>query len=123
MNIRHCDILLSGLRFYAYHGVLEQERKVGGHYTVDLTLRLSDATPALDADDLAGTVNYAEVFEVVRREMAVPSALLEHVAARILRAVFTAFPRVASAIITLRKDTPPMGADSDGCAVRLEAER
>lgn len=123
MTITNCDIQLQQLRFYAFHGVLPHERVVGGHYTVDLHLHLSDATRAIENDDLAGTVNYAEVHDVVKREMDIPSALLEHVAGRILRAVFEAFPLVASATIVLRKDTPPMNADCAGCAVRLTAER
>lgn len=123
MTITNCAIRLDGLRFYAYHGVLEQERLVGGHYTVDLVLTLGDCSAAIDDDDLSGTVNYAEVYEAVRKEMAQPSALLEHVAGRILRRILTDFSRVVTARITLRKDTPPMGADCDGCAVVLEVKK
>lgn len=129
MTITQFDIRLEGLRFYAYHGVLPQERKVGGRYTVDLVLTLpapvADAATvaAIAADDLAGTVNYAEVYAVVRREMETPSYLLEHVAGRILHAVFDAFPLVEKASVTLRKDTPPMGAACNGCAVTLTAQR
>lgn len=123
MTITQCDIRLEGLRFYAFHGVLPQEQIVGGHYTVDLCLRLSEAERAVLHDELAGTVNYAEVYRLVQREMATPSALLEHVAGRILSAIFAAFPTVATATITLRKDNPPMGADGEGCSVRLTAER
>lgn len=123
MTITNCAIHLDSLRFYAYHGVLEQERLVGGHYTVDLVLTLNDCTAAIDDDDLSGTVNYAEVYEAVRKEMAQPSALLEHVAGRILRRILTDFSRVETARITLRKDTPPMGADCDGCAVVLEVKK
>lgn len=123
MTITNCEIQLKGLRFYAYHGVLEQERKVGGDYTVDLQLRLSEADAAVFGDDLDGTVNYAEVYDLVRHEMAVPSALLEHVAGRILAAIFDRFPKVAAATVNLRKVNPPMGASCDGCAVVLTADR
>lgn len=129
MTITLFDIRLEGLRFYAYHGVLPQERKVGGRYTVDLVLTLPAPVEgvatcaAVERDDLAGTVNYAEVYDVVRREMELPSALLEHAAGRILRAVFDAFPLVEKAVVTLRKDTPPMGAACNGCAVTLTATR
>lgn len=129
MTFTHLDIRLEGLRFYAYHGVLPQERKVGGRYTVDLVLTLpapaegAATCAAVSNDDLAGTVNYAEVYDVVRREMAIPSALLEHAAGRILRAVLESFPLVEKAVVTLRKDTPPMGAACNGCAVTLTATR
>lgn len=123
MKIKNCEIRLEALRFYAYHGVLQQERNVGGFYTLDLCLTLSDASSAIADDTLAGTVNYAEVYELVRSEMATPSALLEHVAGRILTAVFERFPLVASAVVSVRKDNPPMGADCAGCTVTLSAER
>lgn len=123
MRLSQCDIQLRGLRFYAYHGVLEQERRVGGDYTLDLVLTLSDASRAIFHDDLAGTVNYAEVYALVEREMAQPSALIECVAGRILQALFDAFPLVASATVTLCKVNPPMGADTRGCAVSITAER
>lgn len=123
MKIKNCEIRLEALRFYAYHGVLQQERNVGGFYTLDLCLTLSDASSAIADDNLAGTVNYAEVYELVRSEMATPSALLEHVAGRILTAVFERFPLVASAVVSVRKDNPPMGADCAGCTVTLSAER
>ena len=123
MTITNCEIELKGLRFNAFHGVLEQEHKVGGDYTVDLQLRLSDAEAAIFDDKLDGTVNYAEVYDLVHHEMTVPSALLEHVAGRILAAIFDRFPKVAAATIHLRKVNPPMGAACDGCAVVLTAER
>lgn len=123
MTVTDCTIRLEGLRFHAFHGVLKQERTVGGSYTLDLALHLADAATAIQHDQLDGTVNYAEVYEVVNREMAVPSALLEHAAGRILEAVFTAFPSVDKACIALRKDNPPMGADCKGCSVELEAVR
>lgn len=129
MTITRFDIRLDGLRFYAFHGVLPQERTVGGDYTVDLVLTLAPPAEgvatarAVWADALDGTVNYAEVYDVVRREMAQPSALLEHVAGRILGRLFDAFPLIEEARVTLRKGTPPMGAASDGCAVTLTAAR
>lgn len=123
MTITNCDIELKALHFYAYHGVLEQERKVGGDYTVDLQLQLSDAEAAIYDDQLDGTVNYAEVYELVRHEMATPSALLEHVAGRILSAIFDRFPKVVRATVKVCKVNPPMGASCNGCSVALTAER
>ena len=64
-------ITLPTLRFYAYHGVLPQERKVGGDYELTLHLQIDndDAYEALCYDELEGTVNYAEAYELVKQEM------------------------------------------------------
>jgi len=122
MNITSSSITLERLRFYAFHGVLPQERRVGGDYVVSLTADC-DITRAAESDCVDDTVNYAAVYAVVKREMMVPSQLLEHVAARIARAVMSEFGEVSRVSIALTKCNPPMGADGDGATVRLTMER
>ncbi len=123
MQILQSTIQLKGLKFYAHHGVMPQERKVGAHFSVDLTLFLADASTAILKDELAATVNYAEVYDVVKKEMAVPSQLLEHVAGRIANAVFHNFPLVESLEASITKNNPPMGADCEGASFSLKAKR
>ena len=65
-------VRLDGLRFYARHGVLPQETKVGAEFTVDLRLA-ADFSCAAEMDELEGTLNYAEVFERVKAEMEISS--------------------------------------------------
>lgn len=110
------------LRLYAYHGVMPQERKVGAWFTIDLTLR-TDFSLALERDELGGTVSYADVYELVRREMQTPSRLLEHVGGRICRSVFRSFPAVEAVSLRLMKDTPPVGANCGGMGIEIEMER
>ena len=118
MRITHSYIVLREVRFYARHGVMPQERKVGGDFTVSLRVGV-DLTRPVASDDVADTLNYATLYEVVKREMAIPSQLLEHVAGRIGQAVFDAFPQVTTIDLTLVKLNPPMGADSEGAGVEL----
>lgn len=103
-------IHLKGLKLYAYHGVLPQESQVGAEYTIDLRLK-TDFTQAAETDRLEGTVNYAEVFNAVKKEMEIPSQLLEHVAWRIARRLLDDFPTISKVDIALYKQNPPMGAD------------
>lgn len=120
------QIVLNQLKFYAYHGVLQQEQVTGGHYETDLVLHIEDrdAREALWYDQLDGTVNYAEVYEVVREEMKQPSALLEHVAARISRALLRKFRLIRTVQIEVRKCVPPIeGFDGAGVSVRYEGQR
>lgn len=112
-------IHLQQLRFYAYHGALQQERVVGGEYVVDLHLTVDVEASAYASDCLEGTVNYAEVYDCVAAEMKVPSNLLEHVAHRIASRLLKDFPRVLKADVTICKLNPPMGAASSGAGVRL----
>lgn len=106
-------ILVEGLRIRANHGVFSQETLVGNVFEVSLRLSYPPALEAMDDDDLAHSLNYAEVIEIVKREMATPSRLLEHVAGRIRRAIVEAWPAIDSGEITVRKLTPPVSAQLD----------
>jgi dihydroneopterin aldolase len=106
------------MQFYAFHGVSEQERKAGNRFTVDLLLD-APLEPAIYSDRLEDTIDYAGVYAVVKREMAVPSCLLEHAAGRILSALKKAFPQLTAMEIKLAKLSPPFGGDAHSAAVVL----
>ncbi len=122
MRIAQSYIHLNNLHFYAYHGVLPQEQVVGGDYSVSLRVAV-DVAAAVEHDVVDVTLNYATLYEVVKREMLIPSALLEHVAGRIGQAVMDAFPRVTAVDLTVVKCNPPMGAVCDGAGVELHFVR
>ncbi len=111
-------IFIAGLRMRACHGVLPQERIVGGDFEVNLSVEY-DITRAMATDDVADTLSYADLSDLVRREMAVPSNLLEHVAGRIAKAIIGRWPQVQSVSLSITKLNPPMGADCDGAGVEL----
>ena len=111
-------IRLEKLRFRAFHGVMEQERRVGGDYEV--TLRIGYPwQAAMESDDVGDTLDYSAAYAAVVREMVLPSRLLEHVAGRIANRLLATFPQITSVDLWLTKLCPPMGADSDGAGVEL----
>lgn len=111
-------IRLERLRFRAFHGVLPQERIVGGDFEV--TLRIGYPwQQAMESDAVGDTLDYAAVYRLVRAEMVQPSLLLEHVAGRIVKTLLRDFPLITSIDLCLTKVTPPMGADSEGAGVEL----
>lgn len=118
MKLMSSKIYLRNVRFHAFHGVLPQEGIVGNDYLVNLVLDY-DFSSAMKTDDLQGTLNYAEVYQKVREEMAVPSKLLEHVAGRIAHRLFSDFQEIQKLQLSITKVNPPMGADSDGAGVEV----
>lgn len=118
MKLKSSKIYLRNVRFHAFHGVLPQEGIVGNDYLVNLVLDY-DFSSAMKTDDLQGTLNYAEVYQKIREEMAVPSKLLEHVAGRIAHRLFSDFPEIQKLQLSITKVNPPMGADSDGAGVEV----
>lgn len=115
-------IELEEMRFYAYHGVMEQEQKVGNTFVVNLELEFNQYI-SLKQDELEQTINYAEVYTLVKREMDKPSQLLEHVVGRIASALFRAFTLIEGLNIKLSKQKPPFSADIRSASVRLELRR
>ncbi len=119
-------IRMPQMRFFARHGVLPQEQTVGADFLVSLALHIDDeqARPALFADNLDGTVNYAEAYALVNRLMQQPSALLEHVAARVARALIRQFRLLRQVDVTVTKCAPPItGYQGAGVSVEYSLRR
>ena len=111
-------IYLKNVRFHAYHGVLQQERIVGNDYVVNLVVDY-DFTSAMETDELSATINYAELYEIIKEEMAIPSKLLEHVVGRIGKRVFSEYSAIRQIQLAITKEKPPFGADCDGAGVEV----
>lgn len=115
-------IFINGVRFHAYHGVMPQERVVGADFTVDVKVGY-DMTQAIDSDNITHAINYAQVADIIAREMAIPSQLLEHVAGRTANAILNELSMAQYVYISITKDNPPMGIDSMGAGVVLHVTR
>lgn len=111
-------ILLENIEIFAHHGVFAQETKVGNSFMINLKLEVDLKNPSF-SDELEDTVSYAEVFQIVKEEMKIPSKLLEHVAGRIIRRLKTTYTEIESAEIKLSKRNPPVGGQVDFASVVL----
>lgn len=118
MKIERSYIYLRDIRFHAFHGVTPIEKEVGSDFTVSVRVAV-DVSAAVEHDNVDVTLNYASLYEVIKREMMIPSNLIENVAARIGKAIFETFPQVEVLDISLMKINPPMGADCEGAGVEL----
>ena len=116
MTIEQSCIELRHLTFHSHHGVLPEERLLGNTFTVNLTLE-ADISHAIASDELSGTINYAEAYEVVKREMDIPSQLLEHVCGRIGTSLLDHFPTLRRVKVCVIKHNPPI----DGAGPCLSA--
>ena len=122
-TLSEAQIELRGLTFFAYHGVLPEERREGNTFVVDLTLE-ADIRQAVFSDDLDDTINYAAAYDIVKREMDIPSQLLEHVCGRIATALLDEFSALQRVVVCVVKRTPPIeGAGVCESAVRLVMSR
>jgi len=100
-------IEIRGLQARGRHGVLPAERAAGQDFVVDVVLEV-DVTTAAATDDLADTVDYADLAErlaaVVSGE---PVDLIETLAERLADVCLTD-PRVAAAEVSVHKPQAPV---------------
>ena len=116
------SIELKNMQFFAYHGVLEHETLHGNNFSV--TLRFwANLLDACMSDDVAKTISYADVYDLVKQEMNIPSKIIEHVAYRILKRVEEAFPAMERVEVEVAKMNPPVGGVMDYSAVTLSNQR
>lgn len=111
-------IILKGMQFYGYHGVLPEEKELGQPFIVDLEL-CCDLREAGLSDDLSKTVDYSRVFTmvegIVTRE---PFQLIESLAERIAAVILKEFP-VARVLVRVRKPHAPLRGIFTDLAVEI----
>lgn len=112
-------ILLTGVRGFGHHGVLDFERRDGQEFAVDAVIDLPG--PAA-GDDLASTLNYADAAVVIHGEITGEAVdLIETLAERIaVRLLDLGSPRVE---VTVHKPSAPIPVPFDDVAVRVVRRR
>lgn len=115
-------IELEEMKFWAFHGCLETERKKGNLFLVDFKGEM-DITKASESDHLEDTVNYARIYDIVKAQMEVPSDLLELVAGRIKRAITAEFPEFERFSVRVSKHNPPVNGPVEWSRVTIKYEK
>lgn len=112
------EIKINDMEFFSYHGFYPEEQKIGCKYTVDLVLTVPLDEPC-HSDRLDTTINYEEVYTLVRHEMDHPSKLIENVAGRIITAIKGRYPQIEHIDIQLYKYNPPLGGQVGRVGIHL----
>ncbi|CAI8299407.1 MAG: Dihydroneopterin aldolase [Opitutia bacterium UBA7350] len=112
-------IELKGLEFFAYHGVLPEEAKLGQQFSVDVILKL-DSGLRFESDAVESTVNYAEVYALVDaiftgERFNLIERAAEVIAGRILRD----FGRVVEVAVKVRKPAAPISGIFEYCSAEV----
>lgn len=124
MKITHLTKLsIKGAKFYAYHGVKEAEKEIGGKYEVDLEM-FYDATSAIINDDVKYAVNYEEAIYTVTDVIGEESYnLIETLASEILNMLMEKFTNLQKATIRIRKMAVPVRTFTDYVEAEHTIER
>ncbi len=113
-------IKIQGMQFYAFHGCFVEEQVVGTHFQVNCTIT-TDCKLAASTDDLTKTINYQEVYVLIKQTMQQTSHLLENVAYRIIKVLQNAFPMITEIEVEVQKMNPPLGGKIENVAVILNS--
>jgi len=79
------SIELQDVHIYAYHGLQDGEQKTGSEYVVNLAVTYPENDHSFD--NLQNTIDYVELFEIVKQRMNVATPLLEKLADGIIRKI------------------------------------
>jgi dihydroneopterin aldolase len=112
-------IRIEDMEFYAFHGHFREEQIVGSHFMVDVEIE-TDTDRAGKSDDLHDTLNYQKAYLIIKREMETTSNLLEHIATRILDALYRELGGIIRAKVKVSKLNPVMGGRIGRVSVELE---
>jgi 7,8-dihydroneopterin aldolase/epimerase/oxygenase len=113
-------ISLSHLRFFAYHGLYAEERKVGNEFEVNLSVSYT-ATETVIAE-LDHSINYVKLQELVKAEMQQHRDLLETFVMELAEKIHVAFPIVKKVEIAIDKLHPPIAKFSGNVSVKFTKE-
>ena len=100
------SVQLYDLVFHAFHGVYEGEAKVGNNYQVNVVVSYDEKNVKFDT--LRSVINYEELYEIIKKRMAIPSALLEEVAEAIILKIRHQYSIIQEITISIYKIQPPI---------------
>ncbi len=100
------SIELIDVQLYAFHGIYEGEEKTGNPYIINLVVKYDEGVA--DFDDINNTINYVDLYEIVKQRMSIPTGLLEKVCESIISRIKHQYPFVKEVGLSLHKLQPPL---------------
>ena len=99
-------IHLHNLKFYSFHGVHEEETLLGNEYEVNADVQFHEESAGINS--LSQTINYADVYDMIKKRMHIPTKLLETVVMDIGNSIHEKYNYVRHINISLKKVHPPI---------------
>ncbi|WP_027340841.1 dihydroneopterin aldolase [Halonatronum saccharophilum] len=116
-------IILNNLAFYGYHGALAAEKEIGQKFFIDIVL-YTDISKAGDSDRLEDAINYASVYDLVKKICTKERYnLLEALATQIANGILFEFPRVKEVLVKIKKPEAPVDGIFDYFGVEIRRGR
>ena len=111
-------IQIENMEFYSFHGHFKEEQIVGNKFLVDLIIETDMKIPA-ESDNLKDAVDYQRIYQITKLQMEKKSHLLEHIAGRIIDAIYAELPGIQKISVRVSKMNPPMGGKIGSVSVEM----
>jgi dihydroneopterin aldolase len=115
------SIHLNNLIFFSHHGIHAEEKILGNHFEVNLTVRHRPVQ--LPVKHLTDTIDYAAVFQLVRERMSQPTPLLETIVTELAETILHVFPLAEEVDVAIRKLHPPISEINGSVGVSFSLKR
>lgn len=116
-------IYLNNMQFYGYHGLFQEEKKLGQRFNTDIIL-FTNLETAGRSGNMEDSVHYGEAFEVVKKVMEGPSVdLLETLAENLSCHLLREFSLVEEVMVRIIKPDPPIAGNYDSVSVEIFRNR
>ncbi len=99
-------VQLYNLRFDAFHGIHEEEKILGNEYILDASVEFHEETEVIS--HIYETINYAEIYKIIKLRMDISTPLLETVIMEIGNGIHERFTGLRSINISIKKMHPPI---------------
>jgi dihydroneopterin aldolase len=113
-------IELKQLRFLAYHGLYAEERKTGNEFEIDLFVSYQPSSGTITG--ISDTVNYSELYALLKTEMQKPRDLLETLVMELAEVIHVSFPQIKKIEISITKLHMPIAKFTGTAGVRYLKE-
>ena len=115
------QIHLKNIQFFSYHGIFEEERILGNHFIVNITVDVTvESIPVLHIKD---SIDYVSVYNLVAKRMAIATPLLETVITEIAQSILAQFSLALKVEIAIDKIAPPIPSFEGTVGVSFTLER
>ncbi len=98
-------IALHQIKFFANHGFYPEEQILGNQFLVDAEVEFKSKTVE---DQIANTVNYEKLHQIVAEEMQQPRKLLETLVQEMIEKIKAEFPFLETIKVGIKKLNPPL---------------
>jgi dihydroneopterin aldolase len=98
-------IHLHNLKFFSHHGIHEEEKILGTEFEVNIEVEINQTERI---DSIHQTLNYVEVYEAVKKRMAIATPLLETIVEDLMTQIHQTSSLIKSISISIKKINPPI---------------